>query len=203
MPSSAKPPILLRRFETPIGPMVGGATEDGVCLCEFADRGGEERIVARLQERHGSEATWEDSGDADRRAAARSRRAQESPDTSSLQASRLEALEGQLHEYFAGTRKEFDLPLDLAGSPWQEKVWSALLQIPYGTTVSYGELAARLGNPGGSRAVGRANGDNSVAIVIPCHRVVQADGGLRGYGGGLHRKRWLLDLEAGVQQLSL
>lgn len=97
----------------------------------------------------------------------------------------------------------FELDLDLGGTPWQGRVWSELLEIPYGTTTSYGSLAARLGKPGGSRAVGRANGDNYVAIIVPCHRVVQSDGGLRGYGGGLHRKRWLLDFEAGVQQLPL
>jgi O-6-methylguanine DNA methyltransferase len=77
------------------------------------------------------------------------------------------------------------------------------MEIPYGHTSCYGDLAASLGKPGGSRAVGRANGENYVSIVVPCHRVIQADGGLRGYGGGLHRKRWLLDLEAGTEQLSL
>lgn len=90
--------------------------------------------------------------------------------------------------------------MDLAGTPWQRRVWAGLLEIPFGRTCSYGDLAHRLGKPGGSRAVGRANGENYVAIVVPCHRVIQADGGLRGYGGGLHRKRWLLDLEAGSRQ---
>ena len=191
MAPSTPSPVLLQDFETPLGPMLGGATGAGVCLCEFADRGGEERILARLEKRlggpvHPSE-PWTGDG----------------ADRGSPHATHLGRLRRQLQEYFQGERREFDLPLDLAGTPWQRKVWSALLEIPYGSTTSYGELAARLGKPGGSRAVGRANGENYVAIVVPCHRVIQADGGLRGYGGGLHRKRWLLDLEAGVRQLPL
>ena len=121
----------------------------------------------------------------------------------SRHALQLDELESQIRQYFTRTRREFDLSLELGGTPWQRRVWSALLEIPYGSTTSYGELAAELGKPGGSRAVGRANGENYVSIVVPCHRVIQADGGLRGYGGGLHRKRWLLDLESGAEQLSL
>ena len=103
----------------------------------------------------------------------------------------------QLDEYFAGDRTEFDLPLRLEGSDFQRRVWAALAEIPYGRTVSYGELAARLGSPGASRAVGLANGRNPIAVIVPCHRVVAADGSLGGYGGGLERKRYLLDLERG------
>jgi len=98
----------------------------------------------------------------------------------------------QLSEYFAGTRREFDLPLRLDGTPFQQRVWQSLTEIPYGETWSYGELAKRIGNPNASRAVGLANGSNPIAILVPCHRVIGADGSLTGYGGGLDRKRWLL-----------
>lgn len=104
----------------------------------------------------------------------------------------LRALASQLDEYFAGTRTEFDVPLALDGTPFQREVWAALRAIPYGDTVSYGELATRIGRTGAQRAVGLANGQNPVAIVVPCHRVIGADGSLTGYGGGLERKRWLL-----------
>jgi methylated-DNA-[protein]-cysteine S-methyltransferase len=101
----------------------------------------------------------------------------------------------QLDEYFAGERIEFDLPLRMEGSPFQREVWSALRDIPYGETVSYGELARRIGRPHASRAVGLANGRNPVSIVVPCHRVIGASGSLTGYGGGIERKRLLLELE--------
>jgi methylated-DNA-[protein]-cysteine S-methyltransferase len=104
----------------------------------------------------------------------------------------------QLHDYFAGALQEFDLPLDSPGSPFQLRVWAALREIPYGTTCSYGDIATRIGEDPrvASRAVGLANGSNPHAIVTPCHRVVGAGGDLVGYAGGLHAKRWLLDLEA-------
>jgi methylated-DNA-[protein]-cysteine S-methyltransferase len=105
---------------------------------------------------------------------------------------------GQLEEYFAGERTGFDLPLAPAGTEFQRRVWGALLDIPYGETTSYGELATELGSPGASRAVGLANGRNPIGIVIPCHRVVGSAGSLTGYGGGLDRKRLLLDLEQRV-----
>jgi methylated-DNA-[protein]-cysteine S-methyltransferase len=98
----------------------------------------------------------------------------------------------QLEEYFAGKRRDFDLPLNLDGTEFQQRVWRALTEIPYGETRSYGELAKRIGNPNASRAVGLANGRNPVSIVVPCHRVIGADGSLTGYGGGLPRKQWLL-----------
>ncbi|MGA2842418.1 MAG: methylated-DNA--[protein]-cysteine S-methyltransferase [Steroidobacteraceae bacterium] len=98
----------------------------------------------------------------------------------------------QLGEYFAGRRREFDLPWRLHGTEFQQRVWNALMEIPYGATWSYGELAKRLGNPNASRAVGLANGRNPISILVPCHRVIGADGSLTGYGGGLERKRWLL-----------
>ncbi len=102
----------------------------------------------------------------------------------------------QLEEYFAGDRTGFDVPLELTGTEFQRRVWSALRDIPYGETISYGELARRVGSPAAVRAVGLANGRNPVAIIVPCHRVIGADGSLTGYGGGLDRKAWLLDLEA-------
>ncbi|HTY07173.1 MAG TPA: methylated-DNA--[protein]-cysteine S-methyltransferase [Gemmatimonadales bacterium] len=107
----------------------------------------------------------------------------------------------QLGEYFARTRTTFDLPLDLSGTPFQLAVWQALRKIPYGSTISYGELARRVRSPSGSRAVGAANGRNPVVIVVPCHRVIGADGDLTGFGGGMERKRWLLEHEGGVKEL--
>jgi methylated-DNA-[protein]-cysteine S-methyltransferase len=105
----------------------------------------------------------------------------------------------QLGEYFAGDRRAFDLTLEPHGTRFQQRVWAALRQIPYGATASYGDLARRLGlGPGASRAVGLANGANPLSVVIPCHRVIGADGSLTGYGGGLERKRFLLDLERGA-----
>lgn len=108
----------------------------------------------------------------------------------------LDRAERQLAEYFVGDRTEFDLPLASDGTEFQKKVWSELLRIPYGETASYGEIARRLGyEPGISRAVGAANGANPLPIVVPCHRVIGADGSLTGYAGGVDRKRTLLELE--------
>ncbi|HEY1575249.1 MAG TPA: methylated-DNA--[protein]-cysteine S-methyltransferase [Pseudonocardiaceae bacterium] len=104
----------------------------------------------------------------------------------------------QLTEYFEGTRRDFDLPLVMHGTDFQRTVWRALCTIPYGETVSYGQLADRIGRPTASRAVGLANGKNPISIIVPCHRVVGSSGDLTGYGGGLDRKRHLLALETGV-----
>lgn len=106
-----------------------------------------------------------------------------------------EAVTEQLDAYFAGTLREFDLSLQPHGTEFQKKVWMQLRQIPYGETWSYGELAERIGNPKAARAVGLANGRNPISIIVPCHRVIGADGSLTGYGGGLNRKQELLDLE--------
>jgi O-6-methylguanine DNA methyltransferase len=153
-----------------------GATGEGVCLLEFAD---EDRLDARMAElREGYPAA---------------------ADVSPL----LDRLRTQLAEYFAGSRRQFDLPLVYGGSGFQRQVWAALCAIPYGQTCSYLDVARRLGDPLATRAVGAANGMNPIAIVIPCHRVVNADGKLGGYGGGLWRKRILLDLELGQGTLSL
>jgi methylated-DNA-[protein]-cysteine S-methyltransferase len=108
----------------------------------------------------------------------------------------------QLDEYFAGDRQTFELELELIGSEWERRVWSALRSIPYGETRSYGEIATQVCTPSAARAVGSANGRNPVAVIVPCHRVIGASGRLTGYGGGLDRKRTLLDLEAGRLALS-
>jgi methylated-DNA-[protein]-cysteine S-methyltransferase len=107
----------------------------------------------------------------------------------------------QLQEYFAGERTTFDVPLAPAGAPFELEVWRALEGIPYGETVSYGEIARRVGQPGAARAVGTANGRNPIAVIVPCHRVIGADGSLTGFGGGLERKRLLLELEQGQARL--
>ncbi|MFD3534989.1 methylated-DNA--[protein]-cysteine S-methyltransferase [Streptomyces sp. NPDC058664] len=106
----------------------------------------------------------------------------------------------QLDAYFAGELNAFDLPLKLIGTPFQKRVWEQLLRIPYGETRTYGELAEELGNPAASRAVGLANGKNPVSIIVPCHRVIGAGGGLTGYGGGLDRKQRLLAFESGAAE---
>ncbi|MQY05366.1 methylated-DNA--[protein]-cysteine S-methyltransferase [Actinomadura macrotermitis] len=111
---------------------------------------------------------------------------------------RFAAAAEQLTAYFAGELTTFDLPLSLHGTPFQRTVWEALQTIPYGETVSYGQLAQEIGKPSASRAVGLANGKNPVGVIVPCHRVVGSTGGLTGYGGGLERKRFLLDFEKGA-----
>jgi O-6-methylguanine DNA methyltransferase len=163
---------------SPVGPLILGATRDAVCLLEFADDDRVDARMAELRERYGV-----------------------SPDAAPGRP--LERLRTELAEYFAGARRQFDLPLAYAGSGFQQQVWAALCEIPYGQTWSYLDVARRLGDPLATRAVGAANGLNPIAIVIPCHRVVNADGKLGGYGGGLWRKRILLDLELGQGTLSL
>jgi len=107
----------------------------------------------------------------------------------------------QLDEYFDGSRRRFDLSLALIGNDFELMVWEALREIEYGETASYGEIAARIGHPSAARAVGLANGRNPIALIVPCHRVIGADGSLTGYGGGLERKQFLLDLERGIRPL--
>jgi methylated-DNA-[protein]-cysteine S-methyltransferase len=110
----------------------------------------------------------------------------------------LDRIGAQLREYFAGKRRKFTFPLAPRGTEFQQRVWEELLRIPYGATVSYRELAARVGNPAAQRAVARANATNPIAVVVPCHRVIGADGTLTGYGGGLDKKRQLLELEGAL-----
>jgi AraC family transcriptional regulator of adaptative response/methylated-DNA-[protein]-cysteine methyltransferase len=157
-------------IDTPVGPMIAGATDAGVTLLEFTDR----RML---------EAQFE--------AVRRRFRQPLVPAAHPL----LDVLKSELGEYFAGTRRTFSVPLVAPGTPFEERVWGELLKIPYGETRSYEDIAVALGNRAAVRAVGRANGLNRIAIVIPCHRVVNKNGALGGYGGGLWRKRRLLHLE--------
>ncbi|HEX6790867.1 MAG TPA: methylated-DNA--[protein]-cysteine S-methyltransferase [Candidatus Krumholzibacteria bacterium] len=161
--------------ETSLGPMIYGATDDAVCLVEFASRRMLEKQIESVRRRFNT-AVVPGSNDV------------------------LAALRAQMGEYFAGTRTSFDLPLAAPGTPFQERVWRALRDIPYGETVSYEALAARVGAPGAVRAAGTANGANRIAIVIPCHRVVRKSGDTGGYGGGRWRKVALLNLEASVMK---
>lgn len=170
--ASARPEgIVTAWIESPIGPLVAGATKDGVCLLEFTERRMLETQFDTLRRRL---------------------RLPIEPGSNA----HLVELESQLSEYFAGKRLRFDLPLVNPGTDFEKRVWDALVKIPYGGTVTYRDLARQLGKPGAARAVGHANGCNRVAIVVPCHRVVGAGGTLGGYGGGLWRKRRLLELES-------
>ncbi len=162
--------VTVTRIETPLGPMLAGATAEGICLLEFVDRRMIETQLERLRKLF---------------------RVALVPGSSP----HFDSMSDELQRYFDGRLRRFETPLDLRGTPFQKKVWSALLTIPYGETRSYSEQARIVGDPAAVRAVARANGDNRIGIVIPCHRVVGADGSLTGYGGGLWRKRWLLDLE--------
>lgn len=159
-----------RWLETPLGPMLAIADDRGLHLLDFVDRRGLERALALLQKRE---------------------KARVLPGAHA----HLDAIERELREYFAGTRTTFATPVVLTGSAFQQRVWNELLRIPAGSTRSYAELAARIDAPKAVRAVGRANGDNRLSIIVPCHRVIGADGALTGYGGGLARKQKLLDLE--------
>jgi methylated-DNA-[protein]-cysteine S-methyltransferase len=109
----------------------------------------------------------------------------------------------QLGEYFAGERQQFDVPLKLAGTPFQQRVWQELVRIPFGTTTTYAELARRVGQPTASRAVGHANSRNPISIIVPCHRVIGANGKLTGYAGGIDKKQWLLEWENRAQAIEL
>jgi AraC family transcriptional regulator of adaptative response/methylated-DNA-[protein]-cysteine methyltransferase len=164
--------VHLTRFLTPLGPMVAGSVDDAICLLEFSDRRMLERQLARISSLLKCTIV---------------------PGTTTV----LAQLEEELDQYFRGLRQQFTVPLVTPGSEFQQSVWNALLKIPYGQTRSYAQQAALVGRPDAVRAVARANGDNRIAIVIPCHRVIGADGQLTGYGGGLWRKKWLLDLETG------
>jgi len=162
--------VVVTRVLTPLGPLVAGATDDGLCLLEFADRPMLETQIKRLRTYMDCAVTPGDNP-------------------------HIERIQQQLTEYFDGTRTAFSVPLVVPGTDFQRQVWEALQQIPYGETRSYHDIARTIDNPKAVRAVGRANGDNRIPIVIPCHRVVRADGTLGGYGGELWRKRFLLGLE--------
>lgn len=162
-------------IESPLGAMIAGASSQGICFLEWHDRGGIDRILKRVEKRY--------------------RLPVERGEHPYVQ-----RLMTELAEYFMGARAAFTGPLHIAGTAFEQSVWNQLLAIPHGETRSYGDLARALGNPGASRAVGRANGANYISILIPCHRVCDSNGNLHGYGGGLWRKKRLLELEAGVVQ---
>jgi O-6-methylguanine DNA methyltransferase len=165
-------------LESPLGILLVGATDRAVCLLEFSSPDQRATRTVKLEQRYSRIL---------------------SPGSSPL----LVALRDQLTEYFAGNRRSFDLPLSYGGTPFQNSVWTALREIPYGETWSYGEVANRIGDRDASRAVGAANGLNPIAIVVPCHRVINADGTPGGFGGGIRRKQILLDLERGQLQLRI
>ena len=171
-PTSAKSraPMFAERIETPLGAMVAVADDEGLRLLEFADRRATERELSILRKRLRTNIV-----------------PGEHP--------HLETIRSQLADYFSGRKLEFDIPLAPVGSTFQLRAWEILRSIPVGETRSYSWMARRLGDENARRAVGRANGTNMICIVIPCHRVIRADGTLCGYGGGLWRKKWLLDHE--------
>lgn len=162
--------VRLAWLPSPLGPLVAGATSEGVCLLEFTDRRMLEAQFASIRKFFGVPVV---------------------PGFSEF----LETLEREVASYFAGTLRTFSVPLVYPGTDFQRRVWQQLLEIPYGETRSYQDLAAAVGDAKAVRAVGRANGLNRIAIVIPCHRVINKSGALGGYGGGLRRKQFLLDLE--------
>ena len=162
--------VTVTRITTPLGPMVAGSVDGALCLLEFADRRMIETQLVRLQKRLDCVFV---------------------PGTDAL----FDELAGELEGYFRGRATEFSVPLLTPGTEFQRLVWSRLRTIPSGTTRTYGEVASEIGRPTAIRAVARANGDNRIAILIPCHRVVGSDGKLTGYGGGLWRKRRLLEIE--------
>lgn len=162
--------VKVSRVATPLGPMLAGSSGDGLVLLEFADRRQLGSQIQRIARRLGAVYVPEGSPVVDRAAS-------------------------ELDEYFGGSRRTFGLPLLMLGSEFERAVWAELLCIPYGETRSYAEVARRVGRPAAVRAVGRANGLNALAVVVPCHRVVGADGRLVGYGGGLWRKERLLAIE--------
>jgi AraC family transcriptional regulator of adaptative response/methylated-DNA-[protein]-cysteine methyltransferase len=172
LPGRTRDSVLVKmtRILTPLGPMVAGATSEGICLLEFADRPMLETQIKRL--RKTLDCVFAPGSN-----------------------EHIDQLDAQLERYFAGTLAEFTVPLIVPGTDFQRAAWDYLRGIPYGETRTYRDEARAIGSPGAQRAIGRANGDNRVAIVIPCHRVVGADGQLSGYGGGLWRKRCLLDHE--------
>jgi methylated-DNA-[protein]-cysteine S-methyltransferase len=169
--------LYAHQFATPFGEMLAVVDEQGyLSRLDFVDESQAQAITAKL-EKQGE--TIEQSADA------------------------CATVVSQLEEYFAGARQRFDLPLLPRGTAFQQTVWGALQQIPYGSTLTYRELAHRIGNPAAVRAVGRANATNPIAVVVPCHRVIGADGTLTGYAGGLARKANLLALEGAILTLPL
>ncbi len=168
-------PIVTREIDSPVGPLLAGACARGVCLLEF---GSPERQSRALRDLDSLLDSTEGASD----------------DPQMY----LERLVAELDAFFAGTLAEFGVRLCDPGTEFQRSVWARMRAIPCGQTLSYGQLADEIGSPGGARAVGAASGHNRIAILIPCHRVVESTGALRGYGGGLDTKRWLLDHEQAI-----
>lgn len=169
---SASPKVKLSTavFMTPLGQMIACASAQGLCLLEFTEPNGLSKNIENLCTNYNAYLS-------------------EEPNAHLQQVSR------ELEEYFEGKRKHFEVALDMKGTAFQREVWQSLLQLPFGGSCSYQQQARRLDKPSALRAVASANGQNKLAIVVPCHRVIGADGQLRGYAGGLDRKRWLLDFE--------
>lgn len=165
--------IYIQKFHTAIGEMIAGANDDGLCLLEFTDRHALPKELEDLKLLLHTEIVEEEH-------------------------EIIAQTKIQIEEYFKGVRKEFSIKLNTPGTEFQKKVWAVLIDIPYGNTRTYKNQAARLGNSASIRAVGKANGDNRIAIIIPCHRVIGANGDLIGYGGGLWRKHHLLEFESKV-----
>ena len=162
--------IIIKHFDFPCGEMILGSFDGELCLCDWADGRRRASIDQRLQRILNANFV-EGSSDV------------------------IEKAQQQLNEYFLNQRRNFDIPLLFVGTDFQKKDWNELLKIPYGNTISYGELAQRIGKPNSVRAVANANAVNALSIIVPCHRVIGSDGTLTGYGGGLERKRYLLNLE--------
>jgi AraC family transcriptional regulator of adaptative response/methylated-DNA-[protein]-cysteine methyltransferase len=162
--------VLISRTTTPLGPMFICSTDKGICLLEFTDRKMLETEFKDLQQKFGAVILTGEN-------------------------SHIKLAKKQLEEYFNGVRKDFSVPLDLYGTSFNKDFWDRLKQIPYGDTISYQQLSKEMGKNGNIKSIKQSNGQNSVAIIIPCHRVVNEDGELKGYGGGLHRKQWLLNHE--------
>jgi O-6-methylguanine DNA methyltransferase len=165
--STRRATVTTTTIDTPLGPLVAGATGEGICLLEF---GGSRNDAANLSDRFNAA-------------------------VSQGRHPHLDVLQDELVDYFAGQLSEFTVPIIVRGTPFQETVWHELLRIPFGETRSYADIARAIGAPNASRAVGNANGHNHIAILIPCHRVIASGGKIGGYGGGLDRKRFLLDIE--------
>ena len=162
--------IVIEHINSLCGTLILGSYDGKLCLCDWADGRRRAAIDQRLQRILNAEYV-EGSSEV------------------------IEMVVQQLNEYFLHQRREFDIPLLFVGTDFQKKVWNELLKIPYGKAISYGELAKRIGKPNAVRAVANANAVNALSIIVPCHRIIGSDGSLTGYGGGLDRKRFLLDLE--------
>ena len=162
--------IIIKHFDFPCGVIILGSFEGKLCLCDWADGKRRASVDQRLQRILNANFV-EGSSDV------------------------IERASQQLNEYFLNQRRNFDIPLLFVGTDFQKKVWNELLKIPYGKTISYGELAQRIGKPNSVRAVANTNAVNAISIIAPCHRVIGSDGTLTGYGGGLERKRYLLNME--------